>query len=86
MVTSFVLVLVFQVLRVICIASVFDTQIPYARVCIVLKGAIICSLENEALMSLSSKASDRLQLVFCPKTCNAYASVTMFRTFTCHHV
>ena len=43
------------------------------------KGATLSVLENEALTSLNSKASDRLQLAFCPKTKKAYT--TMFRTF-----
>ena len=48
-------------------------------VTLVLKGANLCMVENEALASLSSKASDRLQLAFRPKTRKAYS--TMFRTF-----
>ena len=38
----------------------------------------LCVLGNEALNSLSSKAAERLQLAFRPKTRSAYA---MFRTF-----
>ena len=79
MVISFITVVVFQVSSVICIGSVSDIQGPYAIVCIVLKGAILCISENEALTSLSSKASDRLVLAFRPKTSKAY--VTMFITF-----
>ena len=43
------------------------------------KGTALCVVGNEALNSLSSKAADRLQLAFRPKTRSAYAS--MFRTF-----
>ena len=48
----------------------------FAVICIVLKGAKLCIVENEAMTSLSSKASDRLQLAFRSKTRKAY-----FRTF-----
>ena len=51
-------------------------QVTYIYFC--LKGATLCVAENEALTSLNSKASDRVQLAFRPKTRKAY---TMFRTF-----
>ena len=69
----------FAVISVNCIARVPEMQGPSYIDILVLKGATLCVLQNEALTSLNSKASDRLQLAFHPKTRKAYT--TMFRTF-----
>ena len=45
----------------------------------ILRDATLCVLDNQALTSLSAKASDRLHLAFRPKTYRAYDA--MFRTF-----
>ena len=55
----------------------------FAGVCkieiMILRDATLCVLDNQALTSLSAKASDRLHLAFRPKTYKAYH--VMFRTF-----
>ena len=66
-------------LHVNCIVGAPDIQGPIHITNICVKGATLCVLENEALTSLNSKASDRVQLAFRPKTRKAYS--TMFRTF-----
>ena len=62
-----------------CIVRAPDMQGPRYINVFLLKDATLCVLENEALTSLNSKASDRLQSTFRPKTRKAYA--TMFRTY-----
>ena len=58
----------FAVISVNCIVRVPDMQGPSYRDILLLKGATLWVLENEALTSLNSKASDRVQLAFRPKT------------------
>ena len=69
----------FAVINVNCIVRVPHMQGPSYIDILLLKGATLCVVENEALTSLNSKASDRVQLAFRPKTRKAYT--TMFRTF-----
>ena len=45
----------------------------------ILRDTALCVLDNQALTSLSTKASHRLSLAFRPKTYKAYEA--MFRTF-----
>ena len=51
---------------------------------LILRDAMLCVVDTEALTSLSAKAASRLHQAFRPKTCGAY--LNMFRTFVAFYI